>query len=162
MSFFRWEGERVSGRSSESSPSTNHWFQNLSAEEILGRPRPRLHDLRRVQRHRGTTSCMPGRTFPFNYPEVKFHPPDSILISSSNTCLHPPFSGWLWRSSAVPARPGPLGGARRCEFRPHRLHCGEQTQRLHPHRRLHPLDRGNAHQGLLPALSARSKHKLCR
>lgn len=62
MSFFRWEGERVSGRSPESSPSTNHWFQNLSAEEILGRPRPRLHDLRRVQRHRGSTSCMPGRT----------------------------------------------------------------------------------------------------
>lgn len=60
MSFFRWEGERVSGRSPESSPSTNHWFQNLSAEEILGRPCPRLHDLRRVQRHRGSTSCMPG------------------------------------------------------------------------------------------------------
>lgn len=62
MSFFRWEGERVSGRSPKSSPSTHHWFQNLSAEEILGRPRPRLHDLRRVQRHWGSTSCMPGRT----------------------------------------------------------------------------------------------------
>lgn len=159
MSFFRWEGERVSGRSPESSPSTNHWFQNLSAEEILGRPRPRLHDLRRVQRHRGSTSCMPGRTTLLTILKSNFIHQTQF---SSNTCLHPPFSGWLWRSSAVPAGPGPLGGARRGEFRPHRLHCGEQTQRLHPHRRLHPLDRGNAHQGLLPALSARSKHKLCR
>lgn len=66
---------------------------------------------------------------------------------------HIPASGWLWWSSAVPAGAGPLGGARRGELRPHRLHCGEQTQRFHPHCGLHPLDRGNAHQGLLPALS---------
>lgn len=53
----------------------------------------------------------------------------------------------------MPAGPGPLGGARRGELRAYWLHRGEQTQRFHPHRRLHPLDRGDSHQGLLPTLS---------
>lgn len=67
----------------------------------------------------------------------------------------PPFSsGRLWRPPAVPAGAGSLGGARRGELRAHRLHRGEQTQRVHPHGRLHPLDRGDAHQRLLPALSS--------
>lgn len=71
-------------------------------------------------------------------------PPISLLL---------PLPGRFWWSPAVPAGAGPLGGARSGELRPDRLHRGEQAQRFHPHRRLHPLDRGNTHQGLLPALS---------
>lgn len=72
---------------------------------------------------------------------------------SNSICLLPLFSGWLWWSSAVPAGAWPLGSARRGELWPHWLHRGEQTQRVHPHRHLHPLDRSNTHQRLLPALS---------
>lgn len=61
-------------------------------------------------------------------------------------------SGRLWRATAVPTGPGPLGGARGGELRANRLHRGEQAQRVYPHRCLHPLDRGHADQGLLPAL----------
>lgn len=75
-----------------------------------------------------------------------------VLLAALVFDSHVAVSGGLWRPPAVPAGPGPLGGARRGELRSDRLHRGEQTQRLHPHRRLHPLDRGNADQGLLPAL----------
>lgn len=57
----RWEGQRLPGRSAESSPSADHWLQNMPAEEILGWPCQRLHDLRRIQRHRGPTCCLPGK-----------------------------------------------------------------------------------------------------
>lgn len=59
---FRWEGKCVSGRSSESSSPTHYWLQDLSAEEILGWPCSRFHDLCWVQRHWGPTCCMPGTT----------------------------------------------------------------------------------------------------
>lgn len=66
-------------------------------------------------------------------------------------------SGRLRWSSAVPAGTRPLGGARRGELRPNRLHRGEQAKRFHPHSRLHPLDRGYTHQGLLPALGVTNR-----
>lgn len=80
---------------------------------------------------------------------------DGILFSNRVAV-----SGGLWRPPAVPAGPGPLGGARRGELRSNRLHRGEQTQRFYPHRCLHPLDRGNADQRFLPALIRRLKSAL--
>lgn len=151
---FRREGERVSGRSPESSSPAHHRLQDLPAEEILGRPCPRLHDLRRIQGQGGPACCVPGEDFIDNVvcwmnelKNVNF--PTSLPTMS----LLLPLPGRLWWSSAVPDGTRPLGGARRGELRPDRLHRGEQTQRFHPHRHLHPLDRGNTHQGLLPALN---------
>lgn len=60
---FRREGERVSGRSPESSSPAHHRLQDLPAEEILGRPCPRLHDLRWIQGQGGPACCVPGEDF---------------------------------------------------------------------------------------------------
>lgn len=108
----------------------------------------------RFQGQRGPACSMPGQD---EASEIIQKMKARIIFSF----FFPPFpplfsSGRLWRPPAVPAGAGPLGGARRGELRTHRLHRGEQTQRVHPHSRLHPLDRGDAHQGLLPALSSDS------
>lgn len=158
---FRRKGKCISGRSFESSPSSHHWLQDLSAKEVLGRPRPRLDDLRWVQRHWGSPRCMPGTTDLTILDNVGKKSKIQCIIFKNTLTWKPSnappllllFLGRLWRSSAVPAGAGPLGGARRGELRPHRLHRGEQTQRVHPHRHLHPLDRGNTYQRLLPTLS---------
>lgn len=63
-------------------------------------------------------------------------------------------TGWLWRPSPVPGGTWPLGGPRDCELWSYWMHCGEQAQRLHSHRSLHPMDRGYTHQGLLLALNS--------
>lgn len=142
---FRWEGERVSGRSTQSSTAAHHRLQDLPAEEVLGRPRARHHDLRRLQRQGGPAGRLPGETVTENVCRVGF------LWANERAAV----SGRLWRPPAVPAGAGPLGGARRGELRPHRLHRGEQAQRFYPHCCLRPLDRGDADQGFLPALTGR-------